>query len=85
MCRGGLSSVTLRVDGMTCGSCVQTIEKQIGGLPGVIHIEVKIYLSRMQITWLMYYDQLVAGVNKTKCGKYNSVVFVLWGSGISSG
>ncbi|KAF5900731.1 copper-transporting ATPase 1, partial [Clarias magur] len=42
MHRAGLSSVTLCVDGMTCGSCVQTIEQQIGGLPGVIHIEVSL-------------------------------------------
>ncbi|MCJ8735675.1 hypothetical protein PDJAM_G00250050 [Pangasius djambal] len=42
MYRGGLSSVTLCVDGMTCGSCVQTIEQQIGGLPGVIHVEVSL-------------------------------------------
>lgn len=39
----------------------------------------------ISFSYAMYYDQLVAGVNKTKCGKYNSVVFVLWGSGISSG
>ncbi|XP_072524090.1 copper-transporting ATPase 1 [Salminus brasiliensis] len=40
--RGGLCSVTLAVEGMTCGSCVQTIEQQIGGLPGVLHIEVSL-------------------------------------------
>lgn len=34
--------MTLTVEGMTCGSCVQTIEQQIGGLPGVIHIEVSL-------------------------------------------
>uniref|UniRef100_W5LI21 P-type Cu(+) transporter n=1 Tax=Astyanax mexicanus TaxID=7994 RepID=W5LI21_ASTMX len=39
---GGLCSVTLTVEGMTCGSCVQTIEQQIGGLSGVIHIEVSL-------------------------------------------
>lgn len=50
MYRGGLSSVTLCVDGMTCGSCVQTIEEQIGRLPGVVHIEVTIHCSVMQIT-----------------------------------
>ncbi|KAF4081055.1 hypothetical protein AMELA_G00157060 [Ameiurus melas] len=42
MYRGGLCSVTLCVDGMTCTSCVQTIEQQIGGLPGVIHVEVSL-------------------------------------------
>ncbi|KAF7702381.1 copper-transporting ATPase 1 isoform X1 [Silurus meridionalis] len=42
MSGGGLSSVTLHVDGMTCGSCVQSIEQRIGGLPGVIHTEVSL-------------------------------------------
>ncbi|KAK2834201.1 hypothetical protein Q7C36_014902 [Tachysurus vachellii] len=42
MCKGGLGSVTLCVDGMTCSSCVQSIEQQIGGLPGVIQIEVSL-------------------------------------------
>ncbi|XP_060742200.1 copper-transporting ATPase 1 isoform X2 [Tachysurus vachellii] len=42
MCKGGLGSVTLCVEGMTCSSCVQSIEQQIGGLPGVIQIEVSL-------------------------------------------
>lgn len=33
-------SVSLGVDGMTCHSCVQSIEQRIGSLPGVIHIKV---------------------------------------------
>ncbi|XP_017567032.1 copper-transporting ATPase 1 [Pygocentrus nattereri] len=40
--RGGLCSVVLPVEGMTCGSCVQTIEQRVGGLPGVLHIEVSL-------------------------------------------
>lgn len=35
-----LCSVSLGVNGMTCGSCVQSIEQRIGSLPGVIHIKV---------------------------------------------
>uniref|UniRef100_A0A7N8YM80 P-type Cu(+) transporter n=1 Tax=Mastacembelus armatus TaxID=205130 RepID=A0A7N8YM80_9TELE len=38
----GLYSVSLGVKGMTCGSCVQTIEQKIGSLPGVIHIKVSL-------------------------------------------
>ncbi|KAA8589017.1 hypothetical protein FQN60_010362 [Etheostoma spectabile] len=34
-----LCSVSLGVEGMTCGSCVQSIEQRIGSLPGVIHIK----------------------------------------------
>lgn len=37
-----LSSVSLRVEGMTCGSCVQSIEQRIGSLHGVIHIKVSL-------------------------------------------
>ncbi|KAI4899201.1 hypothetical protein NFI96_023593 [Prochilodus magdalenae] len=51
--RNGLSSVTLAVEGMTCGSCVQTIEQQIGALPGVLHIEVS--LEKKNAT--VIYDQ----------------------------
>ncbi|XP_059201718.1 copper-transporting ATPase 1 [Centropristis striata] len=35
-------SVSLRVEGMTCGSCVQSIEQRIGLLPGVMHIKVSL-------------------------------------------
>ena len=35
-----LRSVRLEVEGMTCGSCVQSIEQRVGGLPGVVHIKV---------------------------------------------
>ncbi|KAM8910173.1 copper-transporting ATPase 1 [Spinachia spinachia] len=37
-----LSSVSLGVVGMTCGSCVQSIEQRIASLPGVIHIKVSL-------------------------------------------
>ena len=35
-----LRSVHLGVEGMTCGSCVQSIEQRVGSLPGVVHIKV---------------------------------------------
>uniref|UniRef100_A0A672H8N9 P-type Cu(+) transporter n=1 Tax=Salarias fasciatus TaxID=181472 RepID=A0A672H8N9_SALFA len=37
-----LCSVSIGVEGMTCGSCVQSIEKRIGSLQGVIHIKVSL-------------------------------------------
>uniref|UniRef100_A0A671U5X0 P-type Cu(+) transporter n=1 Tax=Sparus aurata TaxID=8175 RepID=A0A671U5X0_SPAAU len=37
-----LCTVSLGVEGMTCGSCVQSIEQRIGSLPGVIHIKVSL-------------------------------------------
>lgn len=38
--KSNLCSVSLEVEGMTCGSCVQSIEQRIGSLPGVIDIKV---------------------------------------------
>uniref|UniRef100_A0A8C4HAI9 P-type Cu(+) transporter n=1 Tax=Dicentrarchus labrax TaxID=13489 RepID=A0A8C4HAI9_DICLA len=40
--KGNLCSVSLGVEGMTCGSCVQSIEQRIGSLPGVMHIKVSL-------------------------------------------
>lgn len=42
-------SVSLGVEGMTCGSCVQSIEQRIGGLPGVVHIKVSLELKNASI------------------------------------
>ncbi|XP_078004090.1 copper-transporting ATPase 1 isoform X2 [Phascolarctos cinereus] len=52
----GVNSVTIAVEGMTCNSCVQTIEQQIGKQNGVHRIQVSlekktatiIYDSRLQ-------------------------------------
>ncbi|ELW65892.1 Copper-transporting ATPase 1 [Tupaia chinensis] len=38
----GVNSVTISVKGMTCNSCVWTIEQQIGKLDGVHHIKVSL-------------------------------------------
>ncbi|XP_051825163.1 copper-transporting ATPase 1 [Antechinus flavipes] len=38
----GVNSITIAVEGMTCNSCVQTIEQQIGKKNGVHHIQVSL-------------------------------------------
>ncbi|XP_025229279.1 copper-transporting ATPase 1 isoform X2 [Theropithecus gelada] len=38
----GVNSVTISVEGMTCNSCVWTIEQQIGKVNGVHHIKVSL-------------------------------------------
>ncbi|CAK6450511.1 unnamed protein product [Pipistrellus nathusii] len=38
----GVNSVTISVEGMTCNSCVWTIEQQIGKLSGVHHVKVSL-------------------------------------------
>ncbi|PNJ48395.1 ATP7A isoform 3 [Pongo abelii] len=40
--RMGVNSVTISVEGMTCNSCVWTIEQQIGKVNGVHHIKVSL-------------------------------------------
>ncbi|KAF7668681.1 hypothetical protein LDENG_00294650 [Lucifuga dentata] len=44
-----LCSVSLGVEGMTCGSCVQSIEQCIGSLPGIIHIKVSLELKNATV------------------------------------
>ncbi|XP_008582520.1 PREDICTED: copper-transporting ATPase 1 isoform X2 [Galeopterus variegatus] len=38
----GVNSVTISVEGMTCNSCVWTIEQQIGKMNGIHHIKVSL-------------------------------------------
>ncbi|XP_023647433.2 copper-transporting ATPase 1 [Paramormyrops kingsleyae] len=46
-----VSSVTVGVDGMTCGSCVQSIEQQVAGLPGVYGLQVSLELKQAMVTF----------------------------------
>ncbi|XP_072294966.1 copper-transporting ATPase 1 [Eucyclogobius newberryi] len=48
-----IASTTIGVEGMTCGSCVQSIEQRIGSFPGVIHIKVSLELKNAAI----FFDQ----------------------------
>lgn len=43
------ASTSIAVEGMTCGSCVQSIEQRIGSFPGVIHIKVSLELKNATI------------------------------------
>lgn len=49
---GSLKKCTLSVEGMTCSSCVATIEKQIGAVPGGCQIVLCIYSN------LIFYNAL---------------------------
>jgi Cu+-exporting ATPase len=44
----GVNSVIVSVEGMTCSSCVWTIEQQIGKVNGVHHIRVSYALEISQ-------------------------------------
>nr|XP_020474916.1 copper-transporting ATPase 1 [Monopterus albus]XP_020474917.1 copper-transporting ATPase 1 [Monopterus albus]XP_020474918.1 copper-transporting ATPase 1 [Monopterus albus] len=50
-----LCSVALGVEGMTCGSCVQSIEQRISSLPGVICIKVS--LEHKNVTVIFDHNQ----------------------------
>lgn len=45
-----VNSITISVEGMTCNSCVQTIEQQIGKVNGVHHIKVSHTLAVGKVT-----------------------------------
>lgn len=45
----GVNSVTISVEGMTCSSCVWTIEQQIGKLNGVHHVKVSYSLGISEV------------------------------------
>uniref|UniRef100_A0A3B4AS03 P-type Cu(+) transporter n=1 Tax=Periophthalmus magnuspinnatus TaxID=409849 RepID=A0A3B4AS03_9GOBI len=44
-------SVCVGVEGMTCGSCVQSLEQRLGSFPGVIHIKVSLELKNAVIVF----------------------------------
>ena len=41
-----MESVTLGVDGMSCGGCVVSVEKALGAVPGVA--KVRVYLEKKE-------------------------------------
>jgi uncharacterized protein len=40
--QAGLETLTIRVDGMTCGGCVERLERVLAGLPGVEGVAVQL-------------------------------------------
>uniref|UniRef100_A0AAY4B993 P-type Cu(+) transporter n=1 Tax=Denticeps clupeoides TaxID=299321 RepID=A0AAY4B993_9TELE len=46
-----LRSVTLGVEGMTCVSCVQSIEQRVRGLSGVVHVQVSLKLKNATVVF----------------------------------
>ncbi|XP_047210714.1 copper-transporting ATPase 2 isoform X2 [Girardinichthys multiradiatus] len=50
------AALRIKVDGMRCQSCVQAIEGQVGGLPGVSHIQVSL---QNRVALIVYQPPLV--------------------------
>lgn len=60
-------TVTLRVDGMTCGGCVVGVRKVLTRLEGVTKAEVSYEDSRAVVTFdsdKVTVDQMIAAINK---------------------
>ncbi|KAJ8406011.1 hypothetical protein AAFF_G00308990 [Aldrovandia affinis] len=49
--RTAVSSVLVGVEGMTCGSCTQSIEQRIGGMPGVFHVHVSLETKQAAVVF----------------------------------
>ncbi|MBN8506941.1 MAG: heavy metal translocating P-type ATPase, partial [Burkholderiales bacterium] len=59
-------SLELRIEGMTCASCVARVEKALKAVPGVLSAEVNLAMetARIEATRLVDLAQLVAAVEK---------------------
>ncbi|KAM0747535.1 copper P-type ATPase CtaA [Meredithblackwellia eburnea MCA 4105] len=44
-------SVSLQIYGMTCGSCVSSIEKSLSSTPGILSVSVSLATERAQVTY----------------------------------
>ena len=49
-----VSTVTIAIEGMTCASCVATIEKSLTGVDGVINANVNLATERASIEFFNY-------------------------------
>ena len=62
------SNVELKIDGMTCASCVNRVEKALGRVPGVVEASVNLATERASIRYLGdagIVDRLVGAVEQT--------------------
>jgi len=55
-----MQTIELPIRGMTCASCVATIERELGGVPGVQRASVNLAAAQATIT----YDPAIAQVNQ---------------------
>ena len=48
-----MTETTLRVKGMTCSSCVASVESAVSNVSGVESVRVNLALEKANITWLI--------------------------------
>lgn len=46
-----MESKTVKVPNISCGHCVKTIEREIGGLDGVVLVEAKAESKTVKVEW----------------------------------
>ncbi|MDT0163570.1 copper chaperone CopZ [Bacillus sp. AG4(2022)] len=46
-----MQNVTLNVQGMSCGHCVNTVEGSVGKLPGVSEVKVKLEEAKVDVSF----------------------------------
>jgi copper chaperone len=46
-----METVELKVEGMTCGSCVNSVTRTLSALPGVQKVDVSLAESRAKVTY----------------------------------
>ncbi|AQZ09908.1 CCC2 (YDR270W) [Zygosaccharomyces parabailii] len=46
-----MRQVTFTVGGMTCGACVNTVKKQVGGIPGVVDCQVSLMTNECHVKY----------------------------------
>lgn len=50
-CGGGQDTVTLNVEGMSCGHCKASVEKAVSALAGVSKVDVDLAGKKVSITY----------------------------------
>ena len=46
-----MENVTLKVDGMTCGGCVASVERVLKAVPGVVAVKVQLSPGRAEVNF----------------------------------
>ena len=62
-----MAETTLRVRGMTCSSCVASVESVVSNVPGVESVRVNLALEKASITWntdKIDLDKVIVAVEK---------------------
>ena len=55
-------SITIRIQGMTCGHCVAAVERAVRGTPGVGEISVQVGRAKVAIPATADRDRVIASV-----------------------